>query len=71
MTKAGIIIFLIYLIFGLYFINTAFNFYPLPEIISQFDNWINLVGGVLIILGGINYLRLRRSRKHSSYPGFS
>ena len=61
MAKAGAItIFLLYLVFGLYFIMSAFNFITLPDIILQFDKWIILVGGVLILIGGINYFRARK-----------
>ena len=69
MRKVGVIIFLIYLVIGLYFINSVFNFYEIPEAISKFDEWIDLIGGILIILGGLNYLRLGRGRDHL-YPGF-
>lgn len=71
MTKTGIIILLIYLIFGAYFINLAFPFYETPEAISQFEEMINLVGGILIILGGINSMRLARKKNHSFYSGIS
>ena len=71
MRKVGIIIFLIYLVIGLYFINLSFNFYKIPEVISQFNEFINLIGGILIVLGGIGYLRLGRSRNYFNYPGFS
>ena len=70
MRRTGIIIFLIYLVIGLYFINSVFNFYDIPEIISGFDKWINLIGGILIILGGLSYLRIGRGRGPLVYPGF-
>ena len=57
MGKGGLIGFLVYLIFGLYFINSAFNFIILPEFVSSVDKWILLIGGILIVVGGINYLR--------------
>lgn len=61
MTKGGIIaVFFLYLVFGMYFIMSAFNFITIPDIILQFDNWIGLVGGVLILIGGINYFRARK-----------
>ena len=69
MGKLGVIIFLIYLVIGLYFINLVFNFYKIPEIISQFNELINLIGGILIIFGGINYLRLGGGRNRLIYPG--
>lgn len=61
MIKGGaIIVFLLYLVFGLYFITSAFNFFTMPEIILKFDKWIILVGGVLILIGGVNYFRARK-----------
>ena len=54
------VLFLVYLILGLYMINVAFNFVNLPEFISKIDKWIIFVGGILLILGGINYLKLKR-----------
>ncbi len=61
MIKGGAItIFLLYLVFGLYFILSSFNFITIPEIILKFDKWIILVGGVLILIGGINYFRARK-----------
>ena len=47
------IIFFIYLIGGLYFLNAPFNLIPLPTI----SNWVIFIGGILLIFGGIKYLR--------------
>ncbi|MCK5149640.1 hypothetical protein KAJ87_01825 [Candidatus Pacearchaeota archaeon] len=55
--KFKIIFFLSYLVFGAYFINSSLNFITLPEFISKIDNWILFIGGILIIVGGINSLR--------------
>lgn len=52
-----IIILAVYVIFGLYFINTKFLFLKIPEAITALNEWILVVGGVLILLGGFNYLR--------------
>lgn len=54
--------FVIYLVLGIYFINSALIYYKIPEEILVFDKWIRLVGGCLIIIGGINSLRVRKSR---------
>ena len=50
----------VYLIFGAYFINYAFNFVKLPAAIDPINKWIIFIGGILIIFGGINLLRLNR-----------
>ena len=53
---------ILYLIVGFYFINYSFNFVQIPALISNFNNWIITVGGVLIILSGVMSLA---SGKHS------
>ena len=57
MNSKRIIFFLVYLIFGAYLINSVFEFYPIPEIVSNFDKWLIAVGGVMIIIGGFNFLK--------------
>ncbi len=52
--------FIIYLIFGLYFVNYAFNFIALPSFFAGINQWIILIGGILIILGGVNQIRLSK-----------
>ena len=61
--KIKFIIFLVYLVFGLYFINTGLSFITLPEFFTSFDKWIILIGGVLIIIGSFNYLRTGKKSK--------
>ena len=59
MGRGSTIMFLLHVIFGLYFINFAFAFITLPEIVSASDKWVFLIGGILIFLGGFNFLRLK------------
>lgn len=63
MKKGAFVGFLIYLIFGLYFLNSALNFVVLPEVLSKIDKWLVLIGAILIIIGAINYLRVSNIRK--------
>ncbi|MGD9276443.1 MAG: hypothetical protein PVJ67_04680 [Candidatus Pacearchaeota archaeon] len=65
MKEARTIIFLLHLAFGLYFINIGFNYVAVPEVISNFEAWIILIGGVLVLLGGINYLRIGKRKRVS------
>jgi|TARA_B100001079_G_C16245907_1_gene441104 hypothetical protein len=65
MQKGGIFWFIVYLVFGIYFINSSFNFIKIPEVISNFNQWIILLGGVLILLGGINHFRAIRNKNKS------
>jgi len=65
MAKLGLIGFIVYLVFGLYQLNFALNFIDLPTFSTIVNNWILFVGGILIIIGGINYLRVGYRRYHS------
>jgi len=63
MKRGSTILFLIYVVFGAYFVLTGLkivNISQLPELVSTFDNWIKLIAGILIILGGFNFLRVNR-----------
>jgi len=55
--------FFVNLIFGLYFVNIGLKFIPLslPE---SLNNWIMIIGGVLVIISGL--MSLTRNRM---YPG--
>jgi len=53
----------LYFIFAAYFINYAIKFIPIPTAIEPFNKWIILAGGVLLILGAFNQIRLS-----SRYP---
>lgn len=51
--------FLIFLVFGLYFLNLVFNFVVLPEILmtnKMYNQAINFIAGALMIIGGIKFL---------------
>lgn len=63
MKKLGMIIFLLYLALGLYFLNFQIGYVEIPDYISVYDNWIIFAGGIFIILGGINFLRLYSRKK--------
>lgn len=57
--------FIVYLLFGLYLINSSFNFISIPDFIQSVDKWIILAAGVLVIIGGLSYLKTKKSS-----PGF-
>lgn len=54
------LLFLVYLLIGLYQINSAFNFVTLPSFFNTLDKWIIFIGGLLIVWGGINHLRVNK-----------
>jgi len=53
-------LFLLYLIFGLYFLNFGLNFIKIPEAFATINKWIIFAGGILLIFSAIRYLRARR-----------
>ncbi len=63
MVQSGVsskILFVVYLVFALYLVNMTLNLLAIPEFITNLDNLIILIAGILVFLGGINHLRLRR-----------
>jgi hypothetical protein len=58
MAKFGSIWFLVCLIGGLYFLNLGFNFIAIPDPLkTSLGTWTNIIGGILIIVGGVMSLR--------------
>ena len=55
------VLFVIYLIISLYLLNMFLGFITMPEFITNLDNWIILIAAILVFLGGINHLRLRKN----------
>lgn len=53
MIRGGTILFFVSLIAGLFFLNLGFNFIPLPDFLTSNMKWANIIGGVLLIIGGI------------------
>lgn len=61
MIKVGVILFLVSLVVGVYFINSSFGFVVLPDFILDLNKWIIVLGGVLIIIGGAHYLKPKQA----------
>ena len=57
----SITLFIVYLIFGIFLLNVPLGIIPMPDFIQAIENWIIFIGGVLIIIGGINHFRARRA----------
>ncbi len=64
MRKGAFTGFLVYLIFGIYLLNMALEFLPLPETFLKADKWIILISSVLIFIGAINYLRVINAKNY-------
>lgn len=56
--KTGV--FVIFLIFGLYFLNYSLGFVNLPESFDKINKIVFLIGGGLLIIGGLKFLTARR-----------
>lgn len=59
MRNAGMIWFLVNLIFGLYLLNLGLKFVILSFITDSINSWIIIIGGGLIILHGVMSLTRR------------
>jgi hypothetical protein len=58
--RGSFVLFIMFIFFGVYLLNIQFVFFKLPQFINDFNNWIFVVCGVLLIMGGINSLRVSR-----------
>ncbi len=51
MGKKGNLVFFVFLLISLYFVNYALGFFEIPQV-NNFDKWIHLIGAVLILFSG-------------------
>jgi hypothetical protein len=51
---------LIYVVFALYLINRGFNFIAMPQIILDYEKWIFLIIGLLLLWGGYRSMKLKK-----------
>ena len=58
--KGKTIIFVVYLVFAVYLANFSIDFIKIPEFILKYNNIIFLISGILLLIGGINYLRVMK-----------
>ena len=50
-------LFFIYLIIGVYALNIAFNFIPLPEFFLKINKWVLAILGIIAIIESFKYLK--------------
>jgi predicted membrane channel-forming protein YqfA (hemolysin III family) len=58
--RINVVVLLVYVLLGVYFINFPFNFIQIPKYISDANNWIIFLGGLLMLFGAINYFKAKR-----------
>ena len=46
---------ILFIIFGLYFLNYPFQFVKIPVAIAGLDKWLIFAGGIMLIIGGVNH----------------
>lgn len=63
MKTREVLIPLVYLLTAAYFMNIPFQYFEIPEIITNFNDWIIFLGGLLLLFGAVNYLRLWKMPK--------
>lgn len=51
------LLFIVYLVFGLYFLNSGLSFITLPGFLEDISSWISIIGGALLIIGGFFYMK--------------
>ncbi|MBI2044269.1 hypothetical protein HYT24_02805 [Candidatus Pacearchaeota archaeon] len=56
------ILVVVYFVIGFYLINSSQSFIAIPELISQFDAWILLFGGILVVFSGIGHAMAHKDR---------
>ena len=59
----------VYIVFGLYFVNSYFNLVDISKIIPatilpSVAGIVNVVGGILLIIGGFNFLRMKKTHPY-------
>lgn len=54
---------MVYLIFGIYFLNEGFDILNIPESLSGLNEAMLIIGGALLIIGAINVLRINRLKQ--------
>jgi len=61
MNKIGFLGIAIYFVFALYLLNVALNLVPaITSALSGMGKWINLVTGILLVVGGISFWSQKR-----------
>jgi len=60
MRRGGVWLPILYFVIGAYLLNIGLGFITMPSFITSVESWIIFLGGIFLIVGGINAFRLRR-----------
>jgi uncharacterized membrane protein len=66
MGKLGVFLFVVCLIVGLYFLNSALSIITLPAAIAGIDSSLRIIGGILIVIGGFFMFKLGKKKEYRS-----
>lgn len=58
--SVSFMMFVLYALFGLYFLNGQLSLINIPETFAKGDIWIVFVGGILLIFAGIKFLMTKK-----------
>jgi hypothetical protein len=60
--KRGVrtLLFIVQIVFGLYFVNVAFNWVEVISPVTEIGKWITFVGGLFILFGAINFMKVTK-----------
>jgi len=53
---------IVYLIFGIYFLNYGFQFMKLPEFVLGINQWIIALGGVILLIAFLRSILYSKGR---------
>jgi hypothetical protein len=52
--------FIVYTLFALYLLNMGLDFIKMPGFLLKIEQWIILISGILLFLGGLRFLGFGR-----------
>jgi cytochrome c biogenesis protein CcdA len=52
--------FIVYALFALYLVNMGLGFVKMPNFLLKVEQWIILISGILLFLGGLRFLGIGR-----------
>ncbi|MCA9487375.1 MAG: hypothetical protein KC516_00245 [Nanoarchaeota archaeon] len=60
--RKGLIYFVVYIVFGAYFINAGLSYWVIPDFLNKANTWIMFVGGILLVIAGLFSFKVTRRR---------